>query len=255
VESGALLLSEVLAGAGATPVASIPVHTGSHGPVAWHAGGAVFIASAAGTGFDGVDLEPIARTQLIPWDVDGLATGRNGRPRLSWDQRYIYGAVTRSEPAGDEHWAERAVDLHIADLESASARRLPLTTGIVPKFQLSKSLALFANVTADTDYAILVDVDSASPSFQEKVAQIELTRLAGGPIAGQPIGGKQARASAITPNGKWAFVSHGGEGRISVIDTGRKELVGAIETDTDLSGGGYLLAVQPGTRPVDTCAR
>jgi hypothetical protein len=248
-------LSDVLDGTAAAPVASVGVHAGAHGPVAWHAGGIVYFAAAAGTGLDGVALGPIARTKLIPWDVDGLSSGRNGRPRLSWDERYIYGAITRGEPAGDVHWAERVVDLHIADLQSARARRLPLTTGIVPKFQLSKRFALFANVTADADYALLVDVDADSPSFQEKVAQIELEPLREGPIAGEPTSGKQARASAITPDGKWAFVSHGGEGTVSVIDTARKQVVETLEIGSALSGGGYLLAIQPGTRPVDTCAR
>jgi len=248
-------LSSVLAGTATEPSASVVINTGSHGPVASHKTGAVYITTAPGTGFDGVTLNPFARVQIIPWDVDGLSTGRNARPRLSWDEQFIYGAIAQSTPAGAEKWAERAVDFHVADLTTGSAKRIPLTTGIVPKFQLSRRYAMFANITADQDQAILLDVDAASTTFQTVVGRIPLPRLLNGPRAGESTAGKEARSSAITPDGKWAFVSHGGEGKVSVIDTATRALVGTIELDSPLSGGGYLFALQPGTAPVDTCTR
>lgn len=250
-------LAAVLA-SGATPaVASIAVNAGSHGPVVSHAQGRLYISAAAGTGLDGVDFEatPFARAPLIPWDVDGRSSGRNARPRLSWDERYVYGAITNAEPAGAENWAEREVDFHAADLETESASRVLLTTGIVPKFQLSERYALLANITAEGDYAILVDVAASSETFHEVAARVPLAALTNGPVAGQTTAGKETRASAITPDGKWAFVSHGGDARISVIDTESKRVSGTITTPTPLSGGGYLFAVQPGTMPVDTCTR
>jgi len=140
-------------------------------------------------------------------------------------------------------------------LTTGSAKRIPLTTGIVPKFQLSRRYAMFANITADQDQAILLDVDAASTTFQTVVGRIPLPRLLNGPRAGESTAGKEARSSAITPDGKWAFVSHGGEGKVSVIDTATRALVGTIELDSPLSGGGYLFALQPGTAPVDTCTR
>jgi hypothetical protein len=48
--------------------------------------------------------------------------------------------------------------------ESIHAKRLRLTSGIVPKFQLSRPYAFFANMTADGDFGILVDTDPASPT-------------------------------------------------------------------------------------------
>lgn len=250
-------LADVLAGTAADPVLSMTVETGSHGPVVSHTHGRLYFAARAGTGFDGVDFgaDPIVRAQMIPWDVDELATGRNGRPRLSWDGRYIYGAVQRSTPTGAENWALRAVDFHAADLTNQTASRRALTTGIVPKFQLSEKYAFFANITADGDFAILVDVEAGSTTFQNVVARIPLEALENGPIVGQATTGREARGSAITPDGKWGFVSHGGEGKISVIDTEERSVAGTIETPTSLAGGGYMIAIQPGRAPVDTCTR
>ncbi len=256
-EIQAFPLADVLAGTASTPGISIALNTGSHGPVVAHDYGRLYFAAAAGTGFDGVDfaLNPFARADILPWDVDGRSTGRNARPRLSWDGRYIYGAVAQSTPTGAENWAQREVDFHIADLETEASKRVALTTGIVPKFQLSQPYAFFANVTGSGDFAVLVDVDEASATFQQVVARVPLAPLVDGPVAGQSAAGKQARGSAITPDGKWAFVSHGGEGKVSVIDTASKSVAAVIETPTTLSGGGYLIAVQPGVRPVDTCTR
>ena len=249
-------LDAVLAKSVTAPVASVMIHPGAHGPLVSHDRGLLYIAAAAGTGFDGVTTKaPFDRAQLIPWDVGGRTTGRNARPRLSVDGRYVYGAIARTEPAGAELWAMREVDLQSVDLETLMPKRVPLTTGIVSKFQLSKDYALFANVTSTADYAILVDVQPSASTFQQVAAKIELPRLANGPVAGQPTTGKEARGSAITPDGKWAFVSHGGEGKVSVIDTSKKAVVGTVQTPTSLTGGGHLFAFRAGARNADTCMR
>ncbi len=250
-------LPDVLAGTATSPVATIPINTGSHGIVVSHRTGVLYITAGVGTGFDGAALQmPFARTQLVPWDVDGLSTGRNARPRLSYDGRYIYGAIAQTVPEGAERWAERPVDLHAADLDTKSAKRSALTKGIVPKFQLSQKFALFANVNeTGASQAILVDVVASSPTFQQVVGRVALAPLSNGPVVGQSASGKQALASAITPDGKWAFVSHGGDGKISVIDTTTRTVARVLDTPTTLANGGYLFAVQPGVEPVDTCAR
>lgn len=250
-------LADVLGGTAAAPVASIPIHAGSHGLVVSHRTGVLYITASPGTGFDGSSLQmPFARTQLVPWDADGLSTGRNARPRLSYDGRYIYGAIAQSVPEGAERWAERAADLHVADLDTKTAKRSALAKGIVSKFQLSQKLALFANVTeTGATQAILVDVVAGSPTFQQVVARIPLGALTNGPVVGQSTTGKQALGSAITPDGKWAFVSHGGDGKVSVIDTTTRTVTRVIETPTSLASGGYLFAMQRGVEPVDTCTR
>ena len=49
-------------------------------------------------------------------------------------------------------------------------------------------------------------------------------------------------------------MSHGGEGKVSVIDTEARAVVRTLETPTTLAGGGYLVAGQRGVQPVDTRA-
>lgn len=249
-------LADVLAGSATTPVVSIPIHPGSHGPLLSHETGVLYIATRPGAGFDGVAVAmPFARTQLIPWDVDGLSTGRNARPRLSFDAHYIYGAIAATTPEGPERWAERAADFHATDVHARTARRSSLTTGLVSKFQLSSRYALFANVTGDGSTAILLDVSPGSSTFHQVVARIPLGPLGQGPRVGEATTGKETLGSAITPDGKWAFVSHGGDGKVSVIDTAKRAVVRVLETPTPLRGGGYLLAFQPGVVSSDTCAR
>jgi hypothetical protein len=218
--------------------------------------GVLYITTAPGTGFDGVSVQmPFARTKLIPWDVDGLTTGRNARPRLSVDGRYIYGAIARTTPEGAALWAERAADLHVSDVEGLTAKRSALTTGVVSKFQLSSKYALLANVSGSGNTAILVDVQPGSSTFQQVVARVPLDALGNGPVAGQETTGKEALGSAITPDGKWAFVSHGGDGKVSVIDTASKTVARVLQTPTSLAGGGYLFALQRGVAPTDTRTR
>jgi len=235
---------------------AIPIGLGSHGPVVSHTLNRVYVTTVAG--LDGVSFaaSPFSRAALIPWNVDGRTTGQNFRPRLSWDDKYVYGALTVATPEGADKWAEREVDFHAADLATGTAKRFSFTKGIVPKFQMSKRHAFFANITGQGDFAVYIGVDAAVPAELWQVsARVPLAALANGPVAGQSTAGKEARASAITPDGRWGFVSHGGEGKISVIDTNTKTVAATITTPSALTRGGYLFAVQPGMIPIDTCTR
>ena len=145
-------------------------------------------------------------------------------------------------PAAPADWTDLEVDLHWVDLAERSVARVPLAPGVVGRGGVSARLAVYANVHPDGDFANLVDVDPASPTFREVVARIPLEKLTDGPVAGLPTAGRQARHSAITADGARAFVSHGGDGFISVIDTAAGAVVARIETPTALRGGGYLIA-------------
>ena len=74
-------------------------------------------------------------------------------------------------------------------------------------------------------------------------------------MEGKPTAGTEGRHSAITPDGRIAFTTQGGEGRVHVIDTGAKAIVRTIETPSPLKGGGYIVAVQPGVVPADLSGR
>ncbi|GIW07792.1 MAG: hypothetical protein KatS3mg060_2597 [Dehalococcoidia bacterium] len=253
-EIQAYRLEDVLRGS-AQPVATATVGLGSHGPVI-----APDLKKILMTTSRGLEQVSYADGRLtagtpIPWDANGRTTGRNARPRLSMDGKFVYGAIAATQPAGADLWAERAVDIHIANLIDGTAKRLPLDKGIAPRFQLSAPYAFFAVTSAAGDAAYLFDVDAASPSFQSIVGKIALPSLKNGPRPGEPAAGKEGRSLAITPDGAYAFVAQGGEAQILVIDTRRRSIVRTLDVPSPMTGGGYLVAVQPGMKVVDLSSR
>jgi hypothetical protein len=67
--------------------------------------------------------------------------------------------------------------------------------------------------------------------------------------------GQESRRATISPDGRWGFISHGGDGRISVIDTSDRRVARTLTVPTPLEKGGYLVAVQPGMPLADTIGR
>lgn len=195
----------------------------------------------------------LAGHRTLSWEADERGGGRNARQRLTHDGRHVFGPLNASVPPAQ--WAEAEVDLHWVDLASETTKRVPLARGAVGRGGVSRRLAVYASIHPDGDHANLVDVDPASPSFRQVAARVPLPKLANGPAQGKPTAGTEGRHSAITPDGRLAFVTHGGEGRISVIDTAAKAVVRTIETPTPLRGGGYVVGVQPGAGSADFSAR
>jgi hypothetical protein len=247
-------VAEVMRGTAAPKVISTtPVDDGLHGPV--QAKGSTRIHLTTLKGFDSFEVKGTAVTAAgrVPWDADGRTGGRNGRPRLSYDGNFVYGLAAATVKA--EEWDKRENDLHIADLKSGTAKRLPFIKGNAPRFALSVPYAVFANIHPEGDFVHLVDVDPKSAKFQQVVGRVKLDPLANGPVAGKTAAGTESRAVAVTPDGKWAFASHGGDGLISVIDTKQQQVVQKLKVETPLKGGGYLIAVQPGAPLVDLGVR
>lgn len=207
-------------------------------------------------GFETATLEAdgaLARHKTLSWEADERGGGRNARQRLTHDGRHVFGPL--SAPVPPANWADAEVDLHWVDLAAETTRRMPLARGAVGRGGVAARLAVYASIHPDGDHANLVDVDPASPTFRQVTARVPLPKLASGPVAGQPTAGREGRHAAITPDGRLAFVTHGGEGRISVIGTAAKAVVRTVETPTPLRGGGYIAAVQPGVASADLSAR
>lgn len=254
-EIRSFLVEDVFAGT-AQPTGSVRIPANPHGPVISPELGRLYTTTTAGVAVMDIVGARLERPRTIPGDADGIAAGRNARPRLSYDGGYIYGAVVGSSPIlTPDRWAESRVYVHAADLRAETPKLVPLTTGIVGRFVLSEPYAMFVNINPDGDAALLFDVDPTSATFQQVVGRVPLEALSGGPVAGEPATGKEGRSAAMTPDGRRAFVSHGGDGRISVIDTAARAVAGVLELPTAMKGGGYLAAVQPGTRLVDLAAR
>lgn len=194
----------------------------------------------------------VTATKLLPWDADGLSGGRNARQRLTSDGQHVFGPL--NAPVAPEDWASTQVDLHWADLTNDTVKRVPLAKGLVGRGGVSSRYAVYSNVHPDGDYASLVDVDPASASFRQVVGRVPLAKLANAPAAGKPAAGAESRYSAISTDGKTAFVSHGGDGIVSVIDTERRTIQ-QLRTPSPLRGGGYLTVVQVGAPLFDVVAR
>lgn len=243
-------VAEVMRG-GASPmvISSTPVDEGLHGPM--QAKGSTRIHLTTLKGLDAFDVTgtAVAAAGRVSWDADGRTGGRNSRPRVSYDGNFIYGlAAATVKP---EEWEKRENDLHIADLKSGNAKRMPFIKGNAPRFALSVPYAVFANIHPEGDFVHLLDVDPKSAKFQQVVGRVKLDPLTNPPVAGKPATGAESRAVAVTPDGKGAFVTHGGDGLVSVIDTKQQQVVQKLKVETPLKGGGYLMAVQPGSPLVD----
>jgi DNA-binding beta-propeller fold protein YncE len=256
-EVRAYRVADVLTGTLGAPVSTLAIRPNSHGPAIAH--GIQRLYSATADGLAVLDLvgAHLQGPRLVPWDVDGVTAGQNFRPRLSFDNSAIYGAVIgTSAPALDpSQWAAQQNYIHAVDLRTETARLLPLAPGVVGRFSRSRPYALFWNIHPDGDHAYLLDIDPSSPTFQQMVMSVPLTPLSHGPVAGEPTTGKEARTGTITPDGRWAFVSHGGDGVISVIATAARRVTTMLSLPTPLSGGGYLVAVQLGMPLLDMHAR
>jgi len=59
----------------------------------------------------------------------------------------------------------------------------------------------------------------------------------------------------MVPSGRWAFVTHGGDGKVSMIDTRTMKVEKQLTLPTPLNYGGYLLGVEAGATLNDTVGR
>lgn len=248
------LLSDLLAG-DATPASSVPVELGSHGAVIDTVNDRFVLSTAAGFEVLSFTAGTVEHEELLPWDADGLQGGQNFRPRLAWDGIHILGVLT-AEPDAPEAWADAGISSHITDLENDSVRRVPLGTGLVAgRWGISEPYALYAAYNGDGGNAFLFGVDESQPEFGTVVATIPLDLPTQAAMPGASNEGAEGYQTAISPDGTFGFVVHGGDGIISVIDTASRSVAGQIEVPSAMTGSGYVTVVEPGLAPVDLFAR
>jgi hypothetical protein len=239
------------------PASETVIDLGAHGLVISPKTSRLGIATRAG--FNVVDTDcaefgsQVCSTVNIPWDVDGRVGGQNFRPRLAYDGVTALGVIA-GPVATPEQWADTPQDIHGLNLQTLEAHRFRLGNGIVPRFALSQACAIFVTVHPYGDELHLLDVRPKSKTYLKRIGTVDLEPLSNGPVAGQPTTGREARFVAVTPDGRYAFATHGGDGKISVIDTLTLSVT-QIGVPTALRGGGYITAVQPDAPVVDLIAR
>jgi YVTN family beta-propeller protein len=250
-------LADLLHHGSLAPTSETVIDLGAHGLVISPKTSRLGISTRAG--FNVVDTDcvefgsRVCSVLNIPWDLDGRAGGQNFRPRLANDGVTALGAIA-GLVATPEQWADTPQDIHVLNLKTLEAHRFRLGHGIVPRFALSKAFAIFVTVHPYGDELHLLDVRPESKTYLKRIGAVDLEPLSNGPVAGQPAAGREARFVGVTPDGRYAFATHGGDGKISVIDTVTLSVTQVI-VPTALTGGGYITAVQPGARIVDLIAR
>jgi DNA-binding beta-propeller fold protein YncE len=242
--------------AGQTPAvtSAVPVGPSTHGPVVARSGDAVYSTTA--DGFDGASIAGARLTN--PRSVDYSRTRnvvQNYRPRLAADGRTVWGAVAEHTGLAPADWADTRNNVNAIDLPTFRSSLVRLPDGITGRFAVSRTLGAVTTIHPDGDVLTLLDVRRGSANFRRIVGTVALPPLSGGPVAGTPASGTENHVTALTPSGGAAFVSNGGDGSISVIDTRRRRLVASIDVPTALAGGGYLTVVKRGTPVTDLIAR
>jgi hypothetical protein len=247
-------IADILAGAGAMS-GSVPIGAAGHGEA--YENGHAFVATD--DGIDVVDVsgpEP-AFVKTFPWDTADRTGGRAFYLRIATTGDSLITYVTNRDA---EAWGDWTTDAYIADLTTDEVLRVPLGDGLVYRAGIGEDRALFFNQVPkedpEGDQAYLLDLDTESATYGEVIATIPLTPLSGQGTADVSIWeAGEGRIAAMTPDGDWGFVTNGGDGTVSVIDAEAGAIVGSIEVPTPLSGGGYLVAVQPDMPLIDNIGK
>ncbi len=213
---------------------------------------------------DGLDIVQIAGDQLaheavLPGNTAGREGGRGYYMRADahgnlWS--YLRIVANPEADASWLNWQDWANDGYLIDTKAETVQRFELGAGLVYRQALSSNYALYSRIHPDGDEAILVDADPNSATFAQILARIPLPATSDAPVAGvDPWTSTGQRITGITADGAWGFVTGGGDGVVHVIDTVAQTIVGQIDVPSPLTGGGYLLLVQPGQPVVDTVGR
>jgi hypothetical protein len=88
------------------------------------------------------------------------------------------------------------------------------------------------------------------------VRTVKLEQLTRGPQSGvAPVYPRyERRFAAITPNGRYAFVTRGGDPELDMVNTESGD-VSTVRVPTSLTGGGHITALQIGFEPFDLSGR
>lgn len=247
-------LAAVMDGQTPSATSSVPVGPGTHGPVLSSDGDRLLVTTTEGVDRVRIDGGRLRDPSTLPYPTDP-ALVQNYRPRLSQDGDTLYGPIGKGQALPPERWAQAQNRLHAVDMATETTRITGLPKGIIGRSAQARQYALFPVISGPRDSALLLDTDRTSTRFGAVLQRIPLEKLSNGPETGISSVGTERRSAAITTSGDRGFVSHGGDGLISVLDTGRAVVSQTVRVPTPLRGGGYLVAVERGRALVDVMAR
>jgi len=249
-------MEAILGGAGELH-AAVAIGAAGHGEAYSQELGRAYIATDDGIDVVDVSSENPAFVTTYGWDVGDATGGRAFYLRIAATGDSLVTYVTDRSAEG---WGDWTTDAYIADLTTDEVLRVPIGDGLVYRAGIGEGYALFFSQVPKEDEtgdrAWLLDLDTASDTYGEVVATIPLDPLAGQGSEAVSIWDEgEGRIAAMTPDGDWGFVTNGGDGTIAVIDTEAREIVARISVPTPLSGGGYLVAVQPDMALIDNIGK
>ena len=259
----AFRVRDVLDGLPTTSASSIRIGEGNHGNFISPETNTLGITTANGLDVIGcgVFCSSLRSRATVSWDASGLTGGQGFRPRLGFDGKSVQNTIGLypDDPAA---WADARQLLHVTDLRRKRAKLVFVGNGTSQRGfadapTSSRFLAyILVHPKGDVreDELKLIDVRPKSPRYLRVARTAQLEQMTNGPIAGVPTEGKEQRFGAITPDGRYAFATHGGDGKVSMVNTSTMRVT-QFPAPTALRGGGYATAFELGFKPVDLMGR
>lgn len=262
----AFTVEDLLNGPPNTPTSEGTVGTPTHGHFISPKTKTLGITTGPGAGLDviscGNTCSSLGARATVPWDVDGLTGGRSSRPRLAFDGSHVLAPIPVAvTPPDATKWDQTRQDIHVTNLKTKTAERFTVGTGATSRgFPTSFIYAAFVVVHPKGDprgdELHLINVLPGSPNYLEIVRTVKLEQMTNGPVAGvaNTYPEFERRFLAITPDGRYAFATHGGDSKVSMINTTTGSAT-STSVPTSLTGGGYITAFRLGFPPFDLMGR
>jgi hypothetical protein len=199
---------------------------------------------------------------VVPWNADGLTLGKGNRVRMMADGAHVLTPLNVDlTPGVLDDWQDVRLDAHVTDLRTSSARRATVGVGGTSRgFPMSQRYAVEPVIrplaAGGMDQLKIIDIRPGSPRYLRIVRSVELPQMTRGPVAGvNPVFPTyERRFAAITPAGRYAFVSRGGDAEVDMVDTATGALT-RVAVPSPLSGGGHIDAFHVGFRPFELSGR
>ena len=235
-----------------TPVATTPLNAYPHGPIVNADGTVIGSDLATGVQTVGVTDTGFADSQFSSYPQ---ASVESYRPRMAPDGATAVGAQAGATEK-DAGWDTIPAYLTSASMTSGKLTSVNLGSGSFTRVAVTPQFAAVSLTSGSGDSLVLVKKGDDG-AFNGEQTTVALDPLKNGPVVGQPAGKASVRFTAATDDGSSAFVTRGGEGQITQIDTSTANpvVLRTITVPSDLSDGGYLTTVDSEVKPYDLSGR